>query len=1142
MKKRRLKTGIRKSRTGKVMSLYKLLLVPILFTITGNSTMASKYSTDLFSISLKSVKLEKIFDEIEKQSNYQIFYNKADVNDKAVVTVEVKSVEIEALLNQILGTQVLKYKIIDENIIISKGELQQQTVKISGVVRDENNSPIPGVTVVVEGTPRGVITDVDGSFSIEAGADEKLVFSFIGLETQVIPIEGRTKIDVVLTAKTEELEDVTIVAFAKQKKESVIGSIETIKPAELKIPSSNLTTALAGRLSGVISYQRSGEPGKDNAEFFIRGVTTFGYKKDPLILIDGIEMGTDDLAKLQTDDIASFSIMKDATAAALYGSRGANGVILINTKEGSEGKAKFDIRFETSMSKPTREVSLADPITYMTLHNEAIRTRDPLEALPYTPEKIENTRLGLNPMAYPAVDWKKQLFKDYAINNRLNFNISGGGKVARYYLSGSYSKDNGLLNVAGQNNFNNNIDLQRYTLRTTVNINMTKTTEVILRMYGTFDDYSGPLQDGGWYYNQLINTNPVLFPAVYAPDEARKKAPYILFGNAGTSSPDYNNPYAEMVKGYKEYSTSNMLAQVELKQDLSFITKGLNIRGLLNTERYSYFDVTRQYNPYYFGLSLYDKMTDTYTLKQLNEDGSEALQYSEGKKDINTTYYFEGAINYNRTFNEKHNVTGLLVGTMREYKRGNAGDLTLSLPQRNLGLAGRLTYAFDSRYFLEANFGYNGSERFSENHRWGFFPSVGLGYLVTNEPFFPASLKETIHKLKLKATYGLVGNDAIGNVNDRFFYLSNVNVSDENKNIGFGTNFGYSHQGGGVSINRYANDKISWETAYKSNLGIELGLFKSIEFQAEYFSEHRKNILMTRASVPTTIGLQSDPSANVGEAKSYGFETSMDYNKSFARGLWLTGHLNFTYATGKYEKYEEPNYVDMPWLSREGQSLGQTWGYVAERLFVDEAEVSNSPVQNFGSQGTMAGDIKYKDINNDGVITDNDKVPIGYPTSPEIVYGFGLSTGYKGFDFSFFFQGSARSSFWIDVNATSPFIGNQRALLQVYADDHWSENNRNLYALWPRLSGTVRDNNVQTSTWFMRDGSFLRLKSVEFGYTFSDKCRWVKNLKINMLRLYLSGSNLATFSKFKLWDVEMGGNGLGYPVQMVLNAGVQLNF
>lgn len=1032
------------------------------------------------------------------------------------------------------------YSFSTNNIVDVYGIEQNSTKTITGTVIDESGLPVVGATVTVKGIAGGRITDIDGKFSINVALGNVLEVSFISYEKHSVTVVNKNNYVISLKPKVDELEEVTVVAFSKQKKESIVASVSTIKPAELKVPSSNLTTALAGRMSGIISYQLSGEPGKDNAQFFVRGVTTFEgqTRANPLILIDGIEMGTDDLSRLQTDDIASFSIMKDATAAALYGSRGANGVILVTTKQGTEGKAKVSIRYELTSSRPTRTVDLADPITYMKLHNEAVRTRDPLGELPYSEEKIAGTEMGLNPQAYPRVDWKKMLFKDQAINHRVNFNISGGGPVARYYLSGSYSKDTGLLKADGKNNFNNNISLGRMIVRATMNINMTKTTEVVVRMYGTFDDYTGPLESGGKFYEKVMNTNQVMFQPVYLADKKFQNANNILFGNAGTTK-SYNNPYADMVKGYKDYSSTTLLAQAEVKQNLEFITKGLNARIMMNTNRYSYFDVTRQYNPYYYRLDSYDKVTDTYSLVSLNE-GSEALQYKEGDKKVNTTYYLEAAVDYNRTFNDKHTVSALGVATMREYKEGNAGELLLSLPHRNLGFAGRATYSYDSRYFVEANFGYNGSERFSEKHRWGFFPSVGAGYIVSNEPFYPDNLKKVVNKLKFKATYGLVGNDAIGNEKDRFFYLSNVKVDDASKNISFGSDFGYSHKGGGVSFSRYANEDISWETAYKTDFGVEIGLFDKVEIIADYFSERRTNILMQRSHVPTFIGLQTIPSANVGEAKSHGFEASIDYNHSFSNGFWTTIRGNFTYATSEFAKYEEPDYGNMYWLKTEGNSLSQQWGYVAERLFVDDEDVRNSPVQSFGAQTAMAGDIKYKDINGDGKITSNDRAPIGYPTSPEIIYGFGFSAGYKGFDLSCFFQGSARSSFWIDPAATAPFIGNQRALLQAYAENHWSEENRDSYALWPRLSTIQRENNTQKSTWFMRDGSFLRLKSVECGYTIPSKI--TKKAHVSMLRFYVSGTNLLTFSKFKLWDVEMGGNGLGYPLQMVINAGVQLNF
>lgn len=584
---------------------------------------------------------------------------------------------------------------------------------VKGTVVDETNQPIPGATILVQNSTRGVVTDELGKFEITVLPSDKLVISFIGLETKTIPIGDKTTLSIVLLPKANELDGVTVVAFAKQKKESVVGAITTVTPKDLKVPSSNLTTALAGRVAGMISYQTSGEPGADNAQFFIRGIGTFGSsaKKDPLILIDNLEVSATDLARLQPDDIASFSIMKDATAAALYGSRGANGVILVTTKEGAEGKAKLSIRFETSLSQPTRQVKLADPVTYMRMHNEATLARTPENPLPYSEEKIANTLAGKNPMVYPAVDWQDILFKNFAVNERLNFNLSGGGKVARYYISGTYNKDNGILRENGKNNFNSNISLANYALRSNININVTPTTEVIVRLSGQFDDYTGPLEGGQRVYLETMNANPVLFPAEYLPDKANQRAKQILFGNytGGT----YLNPYANMVKGYKEYANSTMMAQFELKQKLDFFTKGLELRAMFNTQRYSYFENKRQYTPYYYMIDVYDKENDIYTLKSLNE-GSMALGYDPSYKTVSSSIYMEAAANYNRTFDEKHDVGGLLVYTMQNKRSGNESDLQKSLPHRNMGLAGRFTYGYDSRYFMEFNFGLNGSERFAD--------------------------------------------------------------------------------------------------------------------------------------------------------------------------------------------------------------------------------------------------------------------------------------------------------------------------------------------------------------------------------------------------------------------------------------------
>jgi TonB-linked SusC/RagA family outer membrane protein len=1026
----------------------------------------------------------------------------------------------------------------------------QQGIRVSGSVTDNSGELLSAVNITVKGAPTvGSMTDDRGEYSITVPSDTTiLIFSSVGYETQEIKVGSRRIIAVSLREEALALDEVTVVAFGTQKKESVIASVTTVNTKELKVPSSNLTTAFAGRIAGMISYQRTGEPGADNAEFFIRGVTTFGTgKANPLILIDGVEMTTDDLARLTTDDISSFSIMKDANATALYGARGANGVILVKTKEGKEGKAKVQLRIESSYSAPTENLQYADGVTYMKLHNEAVRTRNPLVSLPYTTAKIYNTENNTDPLYYPNVNWQDMLFDDHTFNQRYNLNVSGGGGVAQYYIAASYSNDKGIIKMDKRNNFNNNIDINRYVLRSNINVNVTKTTKAVVRLHGAFDDYSGPLDGGTDLYKKAMNANPVYFQPFYPADEPHTFTKYILFGNrTGTDL----NPYAEMVKGYKNSDRSSMLAQFEVQQDLNFITEGLSARAMFNVNRYSNITMANSYKPFYFTLYPKASVDEPYSLFALNPNvGTDYLVAEPAGKDINASMYVEAALQYNRTFAEKNAISALLVYTLRESLDGNAADLQAALPYRNLGLAGRLTYSYDSRYFVEANFGYNGSERFAKEERFGFFPSIGGGWILTNEAFMKPFAK-TISKLKLKATYGLVGNDAIAD--ERFFYLSEVNMNDGNRGYTFGQEFSFTGDGDGtgISIGRYADPLITWEISRKTNFGLELNLWNDLEIQVDYFREDRSKILQERSEIPTLMGLQGvKPKSNIGKANGQGVDISVDYSKSFNKDIWMMLRGNFTYASSNYEVYEEPDYLDTPWRRHENNKISQTWGYVAERLFLDENEVASSPTQ-FGEY--KAGDIKYKDINGDMKIDENDQVPIGFPTTPEINYGFGISAGYKNIDISCFFQGSARSSFWINPERTAPFVNRsgedtdltnfitERAMLQYWADDHWSEDDKNIRALWPRLSDYNIDNNQKTSTWFMRDGTFLRMKTAEIGYTLPKQ--WVSKIKIESARFYVSGSNLFVISKFKMWDPEMAGNGLAYPLQRVFNLGLDVKF
>lgn len=1027
--------------------------------------------------------------------------------------------------------------------------IQERT--ITGRISDINEVGIIGASVKVKGTTIGTVTDMAGHFVITVPNDNAILeITSVGYSSEEIAVKGLEEVRVTLYESTSDMEEVVITAFGTQKKESVVSAISTVTPKDLKIPSSNLTTAFAGRLSGVIAYQRSGEPGLDNAEFFIRGITSFSAsgKKDPLILIDGVEMSTNDLARLNVDDIASFSVMKDASAAALYGARGANGVILVTTKVGTADRLSISLRAEQSTSFNSELVELANPITYMQLRNEAVRTRDAMVPLPYSSLKIRETDLGGDPILYPSVDWYDYLIEDHATNRRVNLNLTGGGQTVQYYLAANHQNDQGILKESEDNLFNNNIDINRLQVRSNVTIQFAPTTSGVVRAYGSFDDMTGPwaettnykgdrLSGGAAVFHWARNAIPVEFQPFYPADEANQSTNHILFG-MGSELGTYVNPLAQVVSSFKESKESMMLLQLEMDHKFTGSLEGFTAMGTYNVLRKAYYDLYRGYSPFYYTPAT--TLDGSYRLTALNPDsGTEYLTYADGARTVTASQYGEVRLGYNKTFNDVHDINALLVGTIRSETGAIAIDsrvsdrLQASLARRNISSAGRLAYGYDSRYFLELNYGYNGTERFAKQNRFGFFPSVGAGWMVSNEKFM-SGLENVITTLKLRATYGKVGNDQIGSLYDRFFYLSQVDMNGAG--YWFGMDRDYRT---GISINRYANDLITWEIATKTNIGLELGLFGDLTLLTDFFWETRENILQTREDIPTTMGLRTIPQANVGVAQGKGFETELKYQRSFANGMWAVVNGNFTYATGRFKEYEEPDFSDVPWRSRIGLKLSQPLGYIAERLFIDEEEVNNSPRQLFGEYG--AGDIKYKDINNDGVINTDDLVPIGYPTTPEIIYGAGFSLGYKAFDFSAFFQGSARSSFFIAPEAITPFINRgQRGILQYIADDHWSETNRNLDAFWPRLSEYVITNNNQASTHWLRNGSFVRLKSAELGYTLPEKL--TKKFNVQMLRFYASGTNLLHWSKFEMWDPEMAGNGLGYPVQRVINFGVNFNF
>ncbi|HEY8936623.1 MAG TPA: TonB-dependent receptor, partial [Cyclobacteriaceae bacterium] len=895
---------------------------------------------------------------------------------------------------------------------------------VTGRVVDEQGEGLPGVSVIIKGTQIGTQTDSDGKYSLTIPDDKAVLsFSFIGFITQEVLAGTQTAINVSLLPDVQSLKEVVVVGYGVQRKESVVSAVESINPSKLRSPTGNLTNALAGRVAGIIAWQNSGEPGlgTDNSQFYIRGLSSFGTgKKDPLILIDNMESSATDLARLQTDDIASFSVLKDASAAAVYGSRGANGVILVTTKQGDHGQTKYSLRVENTFSSNTRNYKMTDNISYMRDANEATLTRDAATALPYSENKINHTLAGDDPALYPNNNWLNKMIKNYTVNQRYNLNISGGDERARYYLAGTYNVDNGILKVDPINNFNSNIKLRNYSIRSNVSVNLSKTTEFILRLYGQFDDYRGPVGTdkvggGAIAFQNALSSNPVMFPAVYD----KSKLPYVkhpLFGSVPTQGFGsltgglFVNPYAEMVKGYQVYKTSNIEPQIQINQDLGGLVKGLSATAMTYLQRYSYYSVARAYNPFYYQANIDPVNPKEYTLSVLNNGaqgssygvtGTEYLGYAEYPKVVTSKMYLQGSLNYARLFGEKHEVSGLLTSFISSFESGNAGSVTASLPQRNTVVAGRLTYGYNKKYLAEFNFGYNGSERFYKTNRFGFFPSMGLAYNISNEAFF-SPLAKTVTNLKLRATYGLVGNDQIGNTNDRFLYLSDVNPNDSYYSASFGTAIGTSqYTRNGYSINRYGNSNITWEISRQLNLGLDITLFDSFTLVANAFKTHRSNIFFSNPNVESAQGLTQSPSANYGTGETQGVDLTMNYTKAISSDFSFTLSGTFTYSTSKIGKNDQIKYSpELSHLSKRGYSFSQAWGFIAERLFIDDEEVKNSPDQSaYFKSAVRGGDIKYRDINHDGVINADDVVAIGYPTQPEIIYGIGPSLTYKRLDF-----------------------------------------------------------------------------------------------------------------------------------------------
>ena len=888
------------------------------------------------------------------------------------------------------------------NIVESTQQKKQKRV-ITGVVRDsDTNEPIIGASVWLKNSSVGAVTDIDGKYSITIeGVGGVLEFSYIGMKKQEIAIIDQKSINVTLQPDTEVLDEVVVVGYGSQKKESVVGAISTLDIKKLKVPGASISNVLAGQLSGVVAMTRSGEPGKNSAaDFYIRGVSSFKGTSTPLVLVDGIER---DLDLVDTDDIASFSILKDASASAVYGVRGANGVILITTKKGEEGKPAINVRTEFGFTSPTKRPKMLDSARWAELYNEASSTKY------YSDEVMQKYREHSDPDLYPDVDWFDALFDDMAENQRVNLSITGGGDIVKYYVSGSFYNESSIYKNAGNiYGYDSSINYNKFNFRANIDLNLTKSTVLNVNLANIYEKSFGPgfgdNDNDIWGYT--FNASPNAFPIEYSDGKL-----------SGPSTDSGFNPWNMLVhSGYREQFWNSAQALVGVTQDIGKLWKPLE--GLTANLKFSWdaWNTTlqrRSKTPTFYhargrddqGNLIYDDNNGDGEWDPVHT-GSESLGFAIGRSGT-MTRYLEGSLNYNRLFAEKHRVGALLLYNQKIHTNTQAGSGDAALPYKNQGLAGRVTYAFKDTYFAEVNVGYNGSENFARGHRFGFFPAAAIGWMMSNEKWFEP-ITNTVDMLKLKASYGKVGNDDIGGQR-RWVYESSI-VGGGNWQYGQSANQG----GDGIRIGEVENLNASWEEALKLNVGIEFSLFNKVKVQADYFREERTGIFLQRAGLPAIVGISTIPYVNIGETLNQGFDSNIEYSQKIGN-VYVTARGNFTYNRNKLKNNDEPDW-EYKYQNRIGKPFGsggsmQPFGLVALGLFQSQEEIDNSPVQSFGEY--RVGDIKYQDINGDGVINSQDQIAIGYTNLPEIMYGFGATAQWKNWDFNVFFQGAARTSFFL---------------------------------------------------------------------------------------------------------------------------------
>ena len=1131
-----------------------IFLVSATLSAVPKSTFGATFSVfqviqKKVTISMKNATLETILAEINRQTGLDYgFQSNGSVDKNRRFTLEVTDVTVEEALNTLLKDSPYDY-VLEKNriVIVIRAKKPVQLIAVTGRVVDEKGNPIPGATVLIQGTTQGVATDADGRYTINTRSEDALRISFIGYKTEVVPLKGKTKLNVRLNPTAENIEEVTVVAFGEQKKESVVSAITTVDARTLKSSSSDLTSQFAGKIAGIVGWQTGGIPGalteeEMNTKFYIRGITSFQSKAniDPLILIDGVESSKLDLSRMTPEDIETFSVMKDASATAMYGARGANGVILITTKKGQEGSVYTSVRYEAVLSMPTREIEVVDPINYMKMYNQALLARNPDATPQYSVERIERTGSPSYPSwVYPANDWYDIMFHDYSINHRAGLNIRGGSRLVQYYTSVNYVRDEGMLKTDRLNQFKCNIENSTFSFRTNLNIDLSAGIRLNINTSANLDKYRGPYADVSQAYYLAFNASPVDFAPTYPADES-SNWPHLRFGAVDQNT---TNPYLILHQGYKDRRRYSAVARAEYIHNLSTLLKGLELRASVSMNQTGYYANAYKTVPYMYALKDYDFETGVHQLNALNS--SEASRTLTKDTDGQHT-------NSSQSTQMSYEVRGLHVAAWGEHQTSltvvfNAQETTYSqtasvldgIPNRTMGVSMRGTYGWRDKYFAEASFGYNGSERFAKDHQFGFFPALGAAWIASKERFLADHTAHWLSFLKFRFSWGKVGNDGVIKT-PRFTHLPLLDNDSALDPAPSGNNISRPY------VASYPNEKLTWEIAEQSNIGIETKFFGGIvELNADIYQEIRHNILDYRYTMPSTTGLEKPQIGNVGKARSRGIDLSGKIQHAFTPDLWMILNGTFTYSKATYREIEEAT-SKPEWQRREGHELSQQIGYIAEGLFRDQAEINNSPTQ---GGDIMPGDIRYRDINEDGVIDVNDATYIGFPTTPRVIYGFSGFFNFKNIEFSFAFQGSGKRAFFMNPQNISPFVDN-RAMLKAIYDDHWSADNMKEHPFWPRLSTqSITAHNPQEawtgseerrSTYFMRECSFLRCTSIELAYNLPRE--FLQRLRMQTVKFYARVNNPFLITNFKVWDVELGDNGFNYPIQRTWSIGLNLSF